>query len=466
MPELNLIAAACESRSRATSAQALVNLYPEAGPSGEITLYGTPGLTVWATLTSGPVRGLCVANDTLYCVVSSVVYRITTAGVATVMGAIGSSSGMVSMASNGQQILIVDGTTSGFFISLSTNTLNAITDPDYPGGVMAAFIDGFILFNEPNSGRIWSGSAYDVSEVDGLDFSTAEGAPDNIVGIIPDHRELWLLGDESGEVYYNSGNANFPFERIQGAFTEQGCAAAHSIAKLDNTVMWLGKDSKGRGIVWKADGYTPIRISTHEIEYQISTYSRIDDAVAFAYQQDGHAFYVLTFPTDDVTWCFDAATGKWHRRGWFSNGQLHRHRGQCHAYFNDQHIVGDHSNGKLYVMSMSAYTDNGDEIVREVIGQHVRTGRRAFYGEVEARIESGVGSTNGQGSDPKALLSTSDDAGRTWSSWRMASIGKIGQYLTRVVWRRIGSGYAKTFRLRISDPVPIAISGIRVEFSE
>lgn len=466
MPELNLIAAACESRSRATSAQALVNLYPEAGPNGEVTLYGTPGLTLWVQLTTGEVRGLFVAASSLFCVVSSVVYRINSAGVATVLGTIGSSSGSVSMASNGQQLLIVDGTTSGFFVSLSTFALTQITDTDFPGGVTAAFLDGFVLFNEPDTGKVWTGSSYDVSEIDGLDFATAEGAPDNIVGIVADHRELWLLGEESSEVYYNSGNPNFPFERVQGAFIEQGCASAASIVKLDNTVIWLGRDAKGRGIVWRAEGYTPRRISTHEIEFQISTYSRIDDAIAFSYQQDGHSFYVLTFPSADVTWCLDVATGKWHRRGWYSNGELHRHRANCHAFFGGMHIVGDHSNGKLYVMSMSAYTDDSDEIVREIVGQHIRSGKRVFYGECEVRIESGVGVTTGQGSDPKAMLCTSDDAGRTWSSWRMASIGKVGQYLTRITWRRLGSGNSKTFRIRISDPIPVAISGIRVEFSE
>lgn len=467
MPTFNLLAAACASRSPVASAQRLVNLYAEMQQDGAVTLYGTPGLRLWATVGSGPIRGWIVADDLLYVVSGDEVYSVTRGAVPTLLGTIGTSTGIVCFASNGVELQIVDGSTAGYVITLATNTLTAITDSDFPGGVRNGFLDGFILMNEPGTGRFWATSGYDADNVDGLDFATAEGAPDPIVSLLIDHREIWLFGAETTEVWYNAGLPDFPFERVAGAFIEHGCAAPHSVAKMDNTVFWLGKDDKGKGIVWRADGYTPQRISTHELETALSNYDTVEDAVAWTYQQDGHAFYVLSFPTEDATWCFDAANGLWHERPWRdSDNVMHRHRVQCHAMFADQHLGGDWQNGNIYVLDMGTYTDNGAAIVREVIGAHFRSGKRAFYSELEVRMETGVGLQSGQGADPQAMLSLSDDGGRTWGSERWAPIGAVGKYLTRVLWRRLGSGHTKTFRLRITDPIKVAITGARVEYTE
>lgn len=468
MPSFNLLAAAVQSRSTVASAQRLVNLYPEVNPDQSITLYGTPGLRLWATVGNGPIRGLCVANSTLYVVSGNAVYRVDTAGTATLMGTIGSSTGMVSMASNGQQIQLVDGSASGYLITLSSNTLSQISDPDFTGGVKNAFLDGFILYNQPGTGKFWSTTSYGAGVIDPLDFATAEGAPDPLVSLLIDHREIWLFGSDTTEVWYNAGNPDFPFQRIDGAFLEHGCAAAHSVAKMDNTVFWLGQDDKGQGMVWRAEGYSPQRISSHEIETQISNYATISDAVAWTYQQDGHAFYVLSFPTQDVTWVYDVASRLWHQRAWrdSSNG-MHRHRVQCHAFFAGAHLGGDWQNGSLYALDMSTYTDNGDALVRELVATHFRSaGQRRFYSEAEVFIETGVGLLSGQGADPQIMLSLSNDYGRTWPVERWVSFGAMGQYLKRAIWHRLGSGFQKTFKLRITDPVKVAITGARVEFSE
>lgn len=464
MAEFNLLAAAVQSRSRAASAQRMVNLYPEKSPDGGITLYSAPGLVTWKTVGLGPIRGMKRAGSTLYVVSGQNVYAVTDAAT-TLLGSIGTTSGPVSMASNGSQIQLLDGSASGYIITISGNIFAPITDGDFPGGVTNAFIDGFIIFNEPNTGRIWQTEGYAAESVDPLKFAVSEGLPDNVVSVLADHRELWVFNEDSTEVYYNAGATGFAFERIQGAFVEHGCAAAHSPQKMDNTVFWLGKDEKGQGMVWRADGYTPRRISTHEVEYKISTYSRIDDAVAWSYQQDGHAFYVLNFPTADATWVYDAAADWWHERGWFDNGALHRHRGQCHAFFNGQQLVGDWESGNIYVLSMDAYDDAGSEMCRELVTTHFRTGKRAFYGELEVRMETGAGRISGQGSDPVLMLSTSNDQGQTFGSWRTSSMGKRGKYLERVTFSRNGSGHSMTFRIRVTDPVKVVMTGASVEVS-
>lgn len=462
MPDFNLLAAACASRSKAASAQRMVNLYPEKAPDGAITLYSAPGLSVWLTVGNGPIRGMYRSGSTLYVVSGNGVYAVT-GGSASLLGAINTRTGMVSMAGNGTQVQLLDGSATGYIITVNGNTLSQITDADFPGGVTNCFIDGFIVFNEPNSGRVWQTEGYAAENIDPLKFAVSEGLPDNVVSVLSDHREVWVFNEDSAEVYYNAGSAGFSLERIQGAFLEHGCAAAFSPQKMDNTVFWLGRDAKGHGMVWRADGYTPRRVSTHEMEYTINTYSRIDDAVAWSYQQDGHAFYVLNFPTANATWVYDAAVDRWHERGWFSGGRLHRHRGQCHAFFDGQHLVGDWENGRIYTMSMDAYDDAGDEMCRELITTHFRTGKRAFYGELEVRMETGAGRIAGQGSDPRLMLATSTDQGQTWGSWRYASMGRRGRYLERVTFSRLGSGDSMTFRLRVTDPVKVVMTGASVE---
>lgn len=464
MPDFNLLTAAVQSRSRASSAQRMVNLYPEKSPDGDITLYSAPGLSLWRDVGSGPIRGMKKAGGTLYVVSGRNVYAVTSTE-ALLLGAIGTESGIVSMASNGTQIQLLDGSATGYIITIAGNIFSPITDGDFPGGVTNAFIDGFIIFNEPNSGRIWQTEGYAAESIDPLKFAVSEGLPDNVVSVLADHRELWVFNEDSTEIFYNAGAAGFALERIQGAFIEHGCAAAYSPQKMDNTVFWLGKDEKGQGMVWRADGYTPRRVSTHEIEYTINSFDRIDDAVAWSYQQDGHAFYVLNFPSADATLVYDAATDHWHERGWFNAGRLHRHRGQVHCYFDGQHLVGDWERGRIYTMSMDAFDDAGDEICRELITTHFRTGKRAFYGELEIRMETGAGRIAGQGSDPVVMLSTSNDQGQTFGSWRTSSMGKRGKHLERVTFSRNGSGHSMTFRIRVTDPVKVVITGASVEVS-
>jgi hypothetical protein len=205
---------------------------------------------------------------------------------------------------------------------------------------------------------VWVTSLLDGTSVDPLDFASAEGAPDQLISVNVDHREAWLFGTGTIEVWYNAGTADFPLQRIQGAFNELGCAAVYSVAKLDNTLFWLGSDARGSGVVYRAVGYRGERISTHAVEFAIQNYSVISDAVAYSYQQEGHKFYVLTFPTAGATWVFDTSTGAWHERASLINGHFGRHRSNCQMNFNNEIIVGDYENGNIYAFDLDVYADD------------------------------------------------------------------------------------------------------------
>lgn len=467
MPGFPFVGASYTARSNTFDCQRCVNLYPEMSGSGSsksvAALIGTPGLSLWKTLDGGGIRGMIAFSASLAVVVSgNSVFTVTSDGMSAFVGYV-SGSGSVDMASNGTDVMIACGP-SAYFFNPITGTITAANGENFTGAECVDFVDGYFLFNKPNTGQFQISGLYSTT-LDPLDFATAEGSPDNIVALIVDHREVWLMGERTTEVWFNSGDTDFPFSRISGSFIEHGCAAKRSVCKLDNSVFWLGADDKGNGMVFRANGYTPQRISTHAIEYAIGQYSRVDDAVAWTYQQEGHSFYVLNFPTANATWCFDASTSLWHERAWTeTDGTLGRHRGECHMAFAGMNLVGDWQTGNIYALDLDVFTDNGNTIERIRACQHISNDmKRVMYSALQIDMEAGVGLSDGQGSDPQAMLQWSDDGGFTWSNEAWASIGKMGERKTRVRWRRLGKSRDRVFKLKISDPVKVVIVGATAE---
>jgi hypothetical protein len=369
------------------------------------------------------------------------------------------------MADNGTQLFIACNPWS-YIYNATTGVFAQITDPDFAGAVTVGYIDGYFVFNQPNSQTIWITQLLDGTSVEPLDFASAEGSPDGLVGLIVDHREVWLFGTNSVEVWYDSGNSDFPLERIQGAFNEIGCAAPYSIAKLDNGLFWLGSDARGNGIVYRANGYTGQRVSTHAIEFAIQSYANISDAFAYTYQQEGHAFYVLTFPTGNATWVYDVSTGTWHERAAFYNGEFSRHVSSCQMSYGNEIVVGDSTSGNIYAFDLDVYADNGalQKWLRSwrALPSGQNNLKRTAQHSLQLDCETGVGLNTGQGSDPQAMLRWSDDGGHTWSNEHWASMGAIGASGTRTFWRRLGMTDKlrdRVYEVSGSDPVKIAIIG-------
>ncbi len=276
----------------------MVNLFPEVvleGGKEPAFLQRCAGLRFVAEVGGGPIRGLWKFGDYLYVASGGELYRVDGNYNTSFLGYI-DGSGPVSMVDNGEQLFIACNP-SAFIYNANTGVFGQITDPDFPGAVTVGYLDGYFVFNQPNSQRFWVTSLNDGTQIDPLDFASAEGNPDDVVALNVNHREVWLFGTSTVEVWYNAGLADFPLARIAGAFMEVGCAAPYSVAKLDNSVFWLGSDIRGNGIVYRNNGYNAQRISTHAIEWQIQQYDVINDAIGYSYQQDGHLFYILTFPT-------------------------------------------------------------------------------------------------------------------------------------------------------------------------
>ena len=479
-----------------------VNLFPEIVPEGgkeAAFLQRCAGLRLVATVGQGPIRGLWRFGDYLYVASGGELYRVDGNYDSTFLGYI-NGSGPVSMSDNGTQLFVACNP-SAFIYNADTGVFEQITDPDFPGAVTVGYIDGYFVFNEPNSQRFWVTSLNDGTQIDPLDFASAEGNPDGIVALNVNHREVWLFGTSSIEVWYNAGLTDFPLARLEGAFMELGCAAPYSVAKLDNSVFWLGSDARGNGIVYRNNGYNGQRISTHAVEWQIQSYNVLNDAVGYSYQQDGHSYYMLTFPTANTTWCYDVATNAWHERAGWNGVQFVRHRSNCQANFNGEILVGDWLLGLIYAFDPTVYSDNnqiqrwlrswralppGQNNLNRTAQHTLQLDCQSGVGLLDAETflllteddqflitESGdyiaaVGSPTLQGVDPQLMLRWSDDGGHTWSNEHWSGMGKIGEYYRRVFWRRLGMTLKlrdRVYEISGTDPVKIAIMGAEVLMS-
>lgn len=383
-----------KGRSIPLTAERLVNMYAEKAPEGSkspAVVFGTPGLTLFADIDSRRVRGLhrMAASGLLYAVVRNTLYRVNSSGVVTNLGTI-DGSGIVGMADNGPQLCIVTGASG--YIYTEVDGLQKITDPSFPGANTVTFLDGYFIFNNSTPGQrgqFFISDVLDGTIYDATDFATAESYPDDLLRVFADHSELMLFGTETIEIWFNSGAADFPFTRAQGSVIEQGLGARWSVAKLDETVVWLDNE----GMVRRMQGNTPVRISTHAIEFDIS---RGDwaNAQAWSYVEEGHQFYVLTVPARDLatqkagTYVYDAATGLWHDRKSYRKDYC---RSGFYARAYGKHITADIDTGKLYVQSLETYHEDGQHLIAEMTFPQVQNdGNRFIVHKLQLDMEVGT----------------------------------------------------------------------------
>lgn len=436
------------ARSSTVSAQRIINAYPEIQPDdakSKLVLYGTPGATLFATAGAGPIKAAISTGDAVYCVSGSAVYKISSTGTATLLGSVGIADN-ITIDRNRTQIVIATPPTM-WVVTIATDTLAEVTDADLPNVSSVTSLDGYAIFTVESSDQWGLTAINDASDIDALDFATAESAPDELVRAFVDHREVWLFGAETTEVWYNAGGADFPFQRVSGAHLETGCAAFRSIAKMDNSVFWLGDDLK----IYRAQGYQGLRVSTHAIEEEIRKAGTVSDAISFAYNQGGHAFYVFTMPTAGRCFVFDAATQLWHERDSYG---LSRYRWDCAVSAFDRVLVGDSQSGGIYTLDLDIYTEASSPIRRRIIGPAVHAdGSLAFAPRLEVEFEPGIGIATGQGSDPDVMMRWSEDDGATWSAEQWRKVGRQGARAARVIWNRLGSFRRRIYEVSMSDPV-------------
>lgn len=440
--QLDMLGGSNRTRSRVSDSQATINYYLEVDPDGRGggVLYSTPGITQFADITVGPCRGMSVMANVLYGVFGTGLYSVSSLGASTYLGAIGGTD-PVGIDNNGTQLMIVTGT-QGYIYTVSGG-LSSIADPDFQPSYTCDVVDSYFVIAYAGTDQ-WAVSAInDGTSWNALDFASATSSFGPIVAIKGFRSEVWVFKEKTTEPWFNAANpVGNPFSRQESGIMQRGCAARYSVATDSQAIYWLGDDL----VVYAAQGYQPQRISNHAIEYDIAQLTDPSTARGWTYTDEGHSFYVLSFP-DGKTWCFDIATGLWHQR---LSHEDTRWRAEWYAYCYGKHLVGDAVEGLIGELSLDVYAEYSNPMRSERVGKVVSTDNRSlFVNRVEIVFESGSGSLT---VNPIVYLEVSTDGGRTFSDPIATNTGLTGSYRYRAVWGPLGSGEAFMFKVWTTDP--------------
>jgi len=379
-------------------------------------------------------------------------------------------------------------------------------DGAFTGANSVDIVDNYFVYNNPGTQQ-WGSSDLLSTISSSTSYAFKDGAPDKLVALIVDHREVYLMGEASSEVWTDVGAVPFPFQRIPGTSTQQGIVAQFSLVRLGNSFAYVSRNNRGQGQIMQMEGYIPKRISTHAVEATLAN-QYISDAISWTYQLEGHEIYVTSFPSLNLTWAYDSTTEMWHK--WLytaDDGSYQRHRGNCSAVFQGLVMVGDYENGKIYSLDKQNYTDNGQNIRRLRRAPHlVSDFQRQYFDELQIQFQPGVGTTGLSTSNgdiyvglnyviypdatfligplqsfvigqqvsvttnitttlPQAMLRWSNDGGSTWSREYWVSIGQLGKYRNRAIWRRLGTARDRIFEVSITDPVNAVIISANLKAS-
>ena len=396
-----------------------------------------------------------MVGDSLYVVHRGTLYSISNAAVVASVGTLNTTSGHVDMATNGTELMLVDGV-NGYIAETVASTFGVITDGDFPDTApTVTYQGGRFIVGKADSGQFVISASYDGTAYDATEFATAESFPDDLVRVFVDHGQLILFGSNSCEFWSNIGALDFPYAPINGAVVEYGLAARWSVAKLADAVVFLSKNTEGQVSISMMVGYQPQRISNPDLEYVINQYSDTADAIGFTYRVAGNSFYQLNFPTAGKSWLYDHSTRLWSELEYGTDGARHRAEFGIEAF--GRSLVFDYEDGNIFEFDTATYTDNGVSIARELIGRHIFDEETISISRLWLDVETGVGS------DPQAMLSISKDGGHTYGDERWTGLGAIGEYSTRVIWRLLGQAYDWVMRIRIVSASKITISGAWID---
>ena len=441
------------------------------GATSRSVLYPTPGVTELSAAASGPGRAHFFQDNREFAVIGTTFYEISQFGVLTSRGTVAIGSNPATISSNGDgggQLFITSGD-NGYSYDLTTNTLSQVAALNGKA-TMGDHLDGYFLALDAATSKLYISALLDgTSWTTGTDFAQRSIAPDPWVSMKVNARYIWLLGEQTLEVWYNTG-ATFPFAPHPSGLVPYGIAAPFSAVTLNGVLTWLGADRGGDAYVLRAAGFTPEVVSDYPLQRILNGYSKIDDAVADAYSDEGQTFYLLTFPNENVTWSLSVQSGKWSERAtWISEENKYTAwRPRWHAMAFGEHRMLDSETGSVYRMTNSLTSDVGGRVIRRMRRAPTLSAEnaRVFYSAFEVDLEPGLGTATGQGSDPQVMLRISNDGGKTWGAELLRSAGKMGEYTKRVIWHRLGAGRRRVFEVSVSDPIPWRLTAAYLTFGQ
>ncbi len=470
----NFVGGSYTAESVNVAAEECIGLYAElnetAGAQAKYSYIWSPGLKTFTTLSGSPVCSLQWAEGRCFSVTDSKLFEIFADGTHSILQTISTDGNIVSMASSNTQLLIV-AASRAYCYDFTSNTLTEVTGLLAAVPLQVQYSDGYFIVIFQNSNKFQVSGLFDGTSWPGLQVNEVSVFPENISSIIVSQRQLSVFGSRHIQVYSNTGSDNI-FDPIPGAFIENGCGATFCPCRLDNTVFWVNEDERGGRMAFRANGYTPLRVSTHAVEVALNSYPSIANLVTYAYQDNGHTFWVLYIPGTDCSWTYDASTQLWAKRAtWNTDTATYTpHHSWNHVYIFGKHLVGDWASGKVYEMNQNFYDEDGGMIRRVRQAPTINSElQRLFYSEVRIDFDTGLGPQpplvdgNGDPRPPQAMLQWSNDGGHTWGNEHWRDCGFAGEYGTFVRWQRLGYARRRVFRLIMTDAIPWSVVNASLE---
>ncbi len=447
------------AQSPIASLEKTVNFYVEQAESASAqssrSLYPTPGFASFATTPIGPGRGAFYQNGRCFAVIGTKLFEISSAGVLTDRGTVAltdTSHATIAANGDGGAELFITASGLGYTFDLNTNTL---TNPLASGANFGGMLDGFFLSLNTTTSTLRISALLDGATWSASQIVQRSAAPDLWKSMLVADRDIWLFGEETSELWYNAGTSPFPFALNATGPIPYGIAAPSSAANIGGTVLWLSRTANGQGRVMLGEGGNARRISTHALEFAFRGYSTLADAIGETYEDLGHQFYLLTFPTADVTWCYDLTTDTWCQRGtWVSNDNAYHAWSPCfHVFAFGKHLMVSRTDGTVWEMSTTLHDDTTGVPVRRVRRGPIlaQENARLFFDYFELLIEPGLATAP---DDPQITLYYSNDGGKTWTSAGDRSAGEQGEWSQRVRWNRQGSSRQRAWEIVMSGDAP------------
>lgn len=434
------------------------------GAASEIFMRQIPGYTL-AGQVDQVVGRASFAQGRCFVVIGTGFYELTLSGPnmlsAILHGTVAVDSNPATICTNGDgggQIFITSGD-NGYIFDLNSS---AFSQERTGGTTMGAVLDGYFIALDAATSTFFLSDLNDGTVWDPTQFAQRSIAPDPWVAIAVIYQDIWLFGTQTSEIWYDTGESPFPFAPRQSGLVPFGIAAPFSVKVVAGSLVWLSQTANGENQVVRAFGFTPEVVSTYAVHYALDHYARVDDSIGDTWEHEGHTFYRLTVPSGNVAWRLDVGPNYWTEDGtWIAaENRFAPPRTVFHFFAFSQHWFLDRQTGQMWRMDSDVYTDADDLPLRWLRRAPALSNqnKRQMLSELEIVMEVGVGTNVGQGFDPQMMIRFSRDGGMTWGPELLRSIGKTGEYETRVLVNRLPMARKFVPEISGSDPVPVRIS--------
>lgn len=459
---LDITGSAYFNRSTSHSAQTCMNLYTEVLPTGKTVkaMHSWPWGAAFSASTGTKGRGTARYKNELYQVAGNTLYKIGRLGDRTSIGIISGANKCV-MNETLERLII---TTGGAAYQYDGATLSQLTDADLETPATNAFLNNQVIF-DGSGGRFVVATPGDATDIPGLNYASAESAPDDTEAVFVKDQILYLFGERTFEGWYNSGVGNPPMDRIQNAVRGVGVVSPYAITGTTKYTYVLGHDRQ----VYRINQYIEDSVSSPGIAHIFSGYERVDDVVSYTVEIDGNEIAVFRFESAGVTWAYNENSDTWSRLS-IGAEELNYFGHSAINIYNKQ-LIEDRRNGAIYELRNDRYDMSPEVMIRERVTRPVSgdalqmPGQLLLMDKVKFVVEKGVGRGNGQGESPKIMVSASFDQGNSWTNEDWIDLGEQGESRIAIEWDHTAEFYEAMFKIRLSDPVYLSLHNASIDLT-